>query len=267
MLSYNFKFNVLILIGVTLNYDALEANYWNSQIERVEQLRLKISNLPSVTDGRTVPDDDSLSLGRGRRLSMAIMFIDICDFSSRQLESAEEQNLMLNVLNLFFTEMIRICEDYGGNVEKNTGDGLMVYFNDNEGTPAENGAKRAVSCALTMLATNTHLISPILKASNVEPIDFRISIDHGNVTVAKIGAPRKFSANTAIGTTANFASKMLKMAGKNEIVIGETVKVLLPTYWQSNFTIATPEPSGWYYRANNTQYMLYKYFGRWEKLL
>lgn len=49
---------------------------------------------------------------------MAVMFIDICGFSSRQLETAEAQNLMLKVLNLFFTEMIRISEDYGGNVEK-----------------------------------------------------------------------------------------------------------------------------------------------------
>jgi len=37
---------------------------------------------------------------------------------------------MLRVLNLFFTEMIRIVEDYGGAVEKNTGDGLMAYFED-----------------------------------------------------------------------------------------------------------------------------------------
>lgn len=101
-----------------MDYDALKTNYWNSQIERVEQLRLKISNLPAVGDGRVVPEDDSLSLGQGRRLRMAVMFIDICGFSSRQLETAEAQNLMLKVLNLFFTEMIRISEDYGGNVEK-----------------------------------------------------------------------------------------------------------------------------------------------------
>lgn len=250
-----------------MNYDALETTYWNAQIERIEQLRLKISALPLAGDGRVVPDDDALSIGRGRRLSMAVMFIDICGFSARPLETAEEQNLMLKVLNLFFTEMIRISEDYGGNVEKNTGDGLMVYFNDNDGSPPEDGSKRAVSCALTMMTANQILISPILKASNVEPIDFRVSIDWGYVTVAKIGAPRRFSANTAIGSTANFASKMLKMADKNEIVIGESARAKLPTSWQTSFTSVTPESSGWTYRVNNAPYLLYKYFGRWDRLI
>jgi class 3 adenylate cyclase len=78
---------------------------------------------------------------------MAVMFIDICDFSIRPMESLEEQDLTLRVLNLFFTEMIKVAEDYGGNIEKNTGDGLMVYFNDGEGSPAEKGAKRAVAAA------------------------------------------------------------------------------------------------------------------------
>src|SRR5690606_16573287 len=102
-------------------------NNWKAQQERVEQLRAKIEARPMVGDGRSVPGDDSLAIGDGRRLSMAIMFIDICDFSKRNLETLEEQGLMLKVLNLFFTEMIRISEEYGGNVEKNTGDGLMVY--------------------------------------------------------------------------------------------------------------------------------------------
>ena len=116
-----------------MNYEWLEETYWNSQIQRIELLRQKISARAEVVDGRNVPDDDALSIGDGRRLTMAVMFIDICDFSKRSLEAVEEQTLMLKILNLFFTEMIRISEEYGGNVEKNTGDGLMIYFNDGEG--------------------------------------------------------------------------------------------------------------------------------------
>ena len=32
------------------------------------------------------------------------------------------------MLSLFFSEMIRVVGDYGGTVEKNTGDGIMAYF-------------------------------------------------------------------------------------------------------------------------------------------
>lgn len=74
---------------------------------------------------------------------MAIMFLGISDFSSRPAESSAEQLTLLVALNFFFGEMIRIAEDYGGTVEKNTGDGLMAYFEDAGGNPPEVGTKRA----------------------------------------------------------------------------------------------------------------------------
>lgn len=249
-----------------MNYDALDTGYWTAQRERIEQLRQKIANRPKIGDGRVVPEDESLSIGDGRRLSMAVMFIDICGFSSRRMEALEEQDLMLRVLNLYFTEMIRIAEEYGGNIEKNTGDGLLVYFNDGEGTPAESGSKRAVACALTMFAATKHLINPIVVASGARQIEFRISIDYGSVTIARIGAPRRFNANAAIGTTANFASKMLRFAKAGEIVIGESAKLLLPLYWQLRWTTPVLEPTGWVYLKDNSPYLLYRYIGRWSNL-
>jgi len=246
-----------------LNYDALDNAYWTAQRERVEQLRKNIFSRPVIGDGRLVPEDESLSIGDGRRLSMAIMYIDICGFSLRGMETLEEQDLMLRILNLFFTEMIRIAEEYGGNVEKNTGDGLLVYFNDGEGTPAESGPKRAVACALTMFAATERLINPIVVASRAKHIEFRVSIDYGSVTIARIGAPKRFNANAAIGTTANFASKMLRFAKAGEIVVGESAKLLLPVEWQVRWTVSVPESTGWVYRKDNSPYLLYRYIGRW----
>ena len=252
------------LKGAKLNYDALEQVYWVEQKQRIESLRGKICARPTIGDGRVVPADDDLSIGDGRRLSMAVMFIDICGFSARPMETVEEQDLMLRILNLYFTEMIRIAEEYGGNVEKNTGDGLLIYFNDNEGTPPTSGPKRAVSCALTMFAATKYLINPIIQRSNAEPIDFRVSIDHGNVTIARIGAPRRFNANAAIGAAANFASKVMRFAGAGEIVIGDTAKNLLPETWANAYTKVIPEPSGWTYIATGNPYKIYKYTGRWK---
>jgi class 3 adenylate cyclase len=56
------------------------------------------------------------------------MFLDISKFSQWPAWTEQEQDILLRVLSLFFTEMIRIVEDFGGVVEKNTGDGLMAYF-------------------------------------------------------------------------------------------------------------------------------------------
>jgi len=247
-----------------LNYDALEKSYWDAQIQRIVALRDKIKERPVIGDGRVVPDDADLSICDGKRLSMAVMFIDICKFSSRPMETLGEQDLMLRVLNLFFTEMIRIAEDFGGNVEKNTGDGLLIYFNDGEGTPVERGPKRAVACALTMFAATKYLINPILNNSNTMPIEFRVSIDYGNVTIARIGAPRRFNSNVAIGGTANFASKVMKFAQAGDIVIGESARDLLPDYWKNNWTQIIAEPTGWHYIRDYSPYKLYKYTGRWK---
>ena len=250
-----------------MNYDGLQDSYWRAQIARVEELRKKISDRPKIGEGRTVPDDDALTIGDGRRLSMAVMFIDICGFSSRPMETLEEQDLTLRVLNLFFTEMIRIAEEFGGNVEKNTGDGLMIYFNDGEGTPAEKGSKRAVAAALTMMAANEHLISPILRATPTKEVEFRVSIDYGSVTIARLGPPRRFNSNAAIGTTANFASKMLRHAKAGDIVLGESARNQLPSDWQLNWTELFPTETGWLYRVSEKPYSLYRYTGRWSRLV
>jgi class 3 adenylate cyclase len=248
-----------------MDYDGLQASYWQAQIDRISALRTKIATTEPSQVGRVVPDNEDLIIGQGRRLRMAVAFIDISNFSSRLSETEDEQALLIKVLNLFFTEMIRIAEEYGGTVEKNTGDGLMAYFEDGAGTPPETGCKRAVACALTMMSANDYLIKPILDATPVPEIKFRASIDYGYITVARLGAARRFNANVAIGATANFASKMLALAEPGDIVIGDTVRDQLPPAWHQ-FIKPCPSATGWIYRKTDTPYPLHKYTGRWSRL-
>ncbi|MBO7754509.1 adenylate/guanylate cyclase domain-containing protein [Burkholderia pseudomallei] len=247
-----------------MDYDFLTHRYWESQGQRVETLRNRIREREdAIAAGRVVPDGTDLALGRGRRIPMAVMFIDICGFSVCPSGTIAEQSAMLAALNLFFTEMIKIAEDYGGTVEKNTGDGLMAYFEDNGGTPPETGCKRSVACALTMMAAREYLISPVLEASGFSPFSFRISIDYGTVTVANLGVARGFNSYVAIGATANFAAKMLSNAGEQEIVIGQSVWQRLPLDWRVNYTQVDPKPTGWVHMLTGLPYLLYKYTGRW----
>lgn len=251
-----------------MNFDGLEQTYWESQIQRVERLRAKIAARASTQAGRVIPDDTDLAIGAGRRLNLTVMFIDISRFSTRRSITANEQEMMLRVLNLFFTEMIRIIEDYDGAVEKNTGDGLMAYFEDRAGEdPGGNSAKRAVGCVLTMAAANEHLIAPILRASGVEPLEFRATMDHGTVTIARIGAPQRFNANAAIGNTANFAAKMLGLVKPGDIALGAAARGRLPSSWQTHWTELSPINTGWVHTSSGLPYPLYLYTGRWAKLV
>ncbi len=250
------------------SFEGLPATYWKAQIKRVESLRAKIASRAAAPSGRVVPDDADLVIGTGRRLTAAVMFTDITGFSARPASTSDEQELMLRVLNLYFTEMIRIIEDYGGHVEKNTGDGLMTYFERRgSGSPGANAVQRAVACALTMYAANEYLIAPVLRASNVDPIHFRVSMDYGEITVARIGAARGFNANVAIGNIANFASKALSMVSAGEIGLGHRAWSELPPLWKAAWTRQADVSTGWVQGATATPYPLYLYTGRWAKLL
>ena len=248
-----------------MDYERLTFPYLHEQTVRVEELREKIVERGNpVALGRVVPEDSDLAFGTGRRLDMAVMFLDLCGFSSRPSETETEQDMLLRALNLFFTEMVKVAEDYGGVVEKNTGDGLMAYFNDGEGDPAESGCKRAVACALTMLHTTAQLINPIVRASQMEELRFRIGIDYGSVTVAQIGAAKRFGSLVAIGTTANVACKMLAVAGPGEIILGENVVKRLPTAWHQ-WCLVKQQDTGWTYRSSGSLYRFFTYIGRWKQ--
>lgn len=88
-------------------------------------------------------------------------------------------------------------------------------------------------------------------------------MDRGFITVAKIGAARRFSGLVAVGTTANMASKMLNVAAANTILIGEKMLTGLPDDWLV-FTLLHPADTGWFYRATGTAYRYWTYTGRWS---
>jgi len=247
-----------------LEYDRLTQSYYESQVQRIGLTLDRLQTIKPVTAaGQVVPDTGDIAIGTGRRLNMAVMFLDICHFSGRPAETSIEQDMILRVLNLFFTEMIRIAEDYGGTIEKNTGDGLMAYFEDGGGTPPANGCKRAVACALTMMYSSERIIAPMVWTTTpFRDLRFRIGIDYGPVTVAKLGARQRFQTLVAIGTSANLASRMLSVAGPGEIIIGRSVVECLPADW-TKYCWIRQEYTGWVYRSTGLPYPFYRYVGCW----
>lgn len=250
-----------------MDYDNLTSTYWAQQLARVLGDLEKIQKQPEATVlGRVVPQEEDLVLGTGRTLSAAILFTDISQFSARPSGTRSQQDLLLKILNLHFSEMIRVAEEYGGTVEKNTGDGLMAYFEDNAGEPPETGCKRAVAAALTMMYANENAVNVILQQSDIDPIEFRIGIDYGPVTIAQLGAARRFGGLVAIGATANIANRMLGDGKPGDILVGEDVYKQLPSAWQQ-FCSVHNYNTGWIYVATGAPYWFYKYTGRWRRPL
>lgn len=238
--------------------------YRRAQIDRVVATLKRITaKAGPFAQGRVIPQADDLAIHDGRRLEATVLFLDICKFSNRPCENADEQAVIVQILSLFFTEMIRIIEDHGGFVEKNTGDGLMAYFAQND-LPGVSIQQRALSCALTMFSAADTLINPVLAKSNIPSLDFRVCMDHGHITVAKVGAARRFNGIVAVGTTANIASKMLSAAKANTILLGDAMLPGLPRQWVEQFVELESQDTGWTYRQPQTPYSFWRYTGRWR---
>jgi adenylate cyclase len=246
--------------------DVLTEAYHTAQLNRIVAARDRIvESAKLIATGKVIPEAPDLAIGTGRRLEATVLFLDISKFSHRPAETTEEQELLLRILNLFFTEMIHILEDYGGVIEKNTGDGLMAYFTA-EPNETDDVRKRALAATLTMFYAADNFINPILFSTPVAPINFRVCLDHGWITIARVGAARRFNNIVAVGTTANLASKMLSAAEENSILLGDNMLAGLPDEWIRNFVRLKTNDTGWFYRSTGLPYSFWSYMGRWKNV-
>lgn len=247
-----------------MDFSQLPASYSLRQDARFSQSVITILGARETKSGMTVPDADAIRLHDGRQIPIAIVFLDICSFSKRQMCSAHEQSENLKALALMFAEFVRVIHVYGGVVEKNTGDGLMAYF-ATESTPGTGGAQRAVACVLTLFETSRRLLTPTLKRFGLAPFRFRICADYGHVTIAKLGAPRLFNAIVAIGSRANVAGKMLSRANPEEFLVSVDLISALPIDWQDRYIDwFDPRDSGFFLRESGYSYKYFPYTGRWS---
>jgi class 3 adenylate cyclase len=236
--------------------------YVDRQIERSRKSLEQIVQRSRVAAGRVIPETCDIAIHTGRRVEAAVMFLDICKFSARPSWTAEQQESLLAILSFFFTEMIRIVEDYGGVVEKNTGDGLMAYFTS-DGAGGASASQKAVAAALTMFSATATIINPVLQKSGLQQIDFRVCLDYGPVTLAKVGAAHGFNGIVAIGATANVASEMLGFADPNTILMGTMALQGLPDLWRKSWISLKTIETGWYLTDTATPYAFWQYNGRW----
>lgn len=186
--------------------------------------------IEDVAVGRVMPDRDDVTIGSGRRFHLTVLFLDICGFSARANWLEDEQKSILATMNVFMAEMLSIVHDFGGTYEKNTGDGLMAYFGENEKTISDC-VRPAAEAALVMHYVNDQLISPWFQKRGVQPIRFRIGVDYGPVTIARVGIHGQKSSLVAIGTPANIACKLMKLIPDGGICIGDEVRSSLPHNW------------------------------------
>jgi adenylate cyclase len=231
------------------------ASYLSQIKDRLERRERTLDRIESVGLGRSIPDADQITIGNGRHLHLAVMFLDICGFSGWPNANHEEQKKVLQVMNVFMAEMLNIVRDFGGTFEKNTGDGLMAYFGGTHGD-LEASARTAVDASVVMHYVNEHLLTPWFNSNGFWPVKFRVGIDCGQLTLARVGIPNLSDQIVAIGSHANIACKLMGLIPQGGIAIGNNVRSVLSQNWQNN-AVELPD-FGFIYVATNQTYKGWK---------
>ena len=144
-------------------------------------------------------DSSMLKLG-GERRHLSILFADIMGFTSRAERSEPEP--LVALLNTYMTAMTNAIFESGGVVDKLMGDGIMAFWG--APLPAENPARNAINCAITMQGELKKLAA---RDARFGDIQIGIGIATGDVIVGNFGGEKKFDYSV-IGDTVNLASRL-----------------------------------------------------------
>lgn len=167
---------------------------------------------PAMTE-ELLRNPEIVQLG-GQRRHLTVLFADIQGFTS--LAEKLDPNQVVEILNLFFTQMVDLVFEHQGTLDKFLGDGLMAFFG--APLPVPQAATQAVNCALAM----QHRLKE-MQTQGATPIrGLRIGVNTGEAVVGNIGSHKRMDF-TVIGDTVNVAARLLEVAREQEaaIVIGE----------------------------------------------
>jgi class 3 adenylate cyclase len=167
----------------------------------------------------------------------AALFADVSGFTamSRKLsafgrEGAEE---ITGIVNNYFTAMLDISENFGGDLLKFGGDALLIFFD------GESGPIRSLAAGHAMMSAIKRFSS--LKTSQGEfPLQMKIGIASGSIFMANLGTPVDMDY-AILGRTLTEMAHAETLAEPGQIVVSDRVRqATIP------FTEYTPAQDGFW---------------------
>ncbi len=158
----------------------------------------------------------TLRLG-GVRQKVTAFFADIRDFTT--LSETSKPEVIVNLLNRYFTLASEIIFRHGGTLDKYIGDGVLALF----GAPivGERDAVKAVRAAVDLQRAMIEFNQELGEA-HLPQISVGIGINTGPAIVGYIGSEQRLDY-TAIGDTINIAARLESIAKPGQIVISESI--------------------------------------------
>ena len=183
-----------------------------AQLERLERLKRFFS--PQLAEMIVSGDaDDPL---KSHRREITVVFLDLRGFTSFA-ETSEPEEVM-GVLREYHAEMGRLILEHEGTLERFTGDGMMIFFNDP--VPVPDAPARAVRMAVAMRQRVDELLVRWRKRGY--DLDFGVGVAQGYATIGAIGFEGRLDYG-AIGTVTNLAARLCGEAKPGQILISQRV--------------------------------------------
>jgi adenylate cyclase len=193
----------------------------HERLQRQAQARARFERfLPRQVVDEILRSPEKIKLG-GVRQKVTAFFADVRDFTT--LSENRSPEVIVNLLNRYFTLVSEIIFRHGGTLDKYIGDGLLALF----GAPyvGELDAIQAVRAGLEMQRAMVEF-NRQLASDQLPPISIGIGINTGQAIVGYMGSEARLDY-TAIGDTINTAARLEGIARPGQIVISEnTVQAL-----------------------------------------
>ena len=208
----------------TIEQQSAELGRWNTELaarvdaqvaelQRVNRLRRFLS--PQLVD--VIIDSGDEAFLASHRREIVVLFCDLRGFTPFA-ESSEPEEVM-GVLSEYHQTLGELIHRFEGTLERFTGDGLMVFFNDP--LPIDDAPERAIRMSVDMrdrvrdLATGWH--------RRGHDLALGIGIAQGFATLGRIGFEGRFDY-AAIGSVTNLAARLCSEAAPWEVYVTQRVK-------------------------------------------
>jgi adenylate cyclase len=207
----------------TIQSQASQLAEWNRtledrvsrQVEELERLtRLRRFLAPQLAE--LIASDQHEQALESHRREVTVVFCDLRGFTAFS-ETTEPEEVM-RVLREFHVTMGELIHQYEGTLERFTGDGMMIFFNDP--IPCSDPAERAIHMAISMRTHVRELKDKWHRRGH--RLDFGVGISQGYATLGKIGFEGRFDY-AAIGTVTNLASRLCDEADGEQILVSPLV--------------------------------------------
>ena len=183
-----------------------------AQLERLERLKRFFS--PQLAE--MIVSGDAEDPLKSHRREITVVFLDLRGFTSFA-ETSEPEEVM-GVLREYHAEMGALILEHEGTLERFTGDGMMIFFNDP--MPVPDAPARAVRMAVAMRGRVDELLVKWKKRGY--DLDFGVGVAQGYATIGAIGFEGRLDYG-AIGTVTNLAARLCGEAKPGQILIAQRV--------------------------------------------